>query len=182
MQGACASRDNQRGAGSLPASLHLTPQPPWDVCLPCLGTHSTAEPPVPCHGGQGAAVPPCPPHGAPTQCCPPESFPQRGAAQGAGGPPSLMSSGHTDTWHGEPGHQAASSGGSVPSRSHWETSSAWPPSRQYQEWPGYCCVCQEAIALISLSPSPCFLGLSISRYLSKNSGCCPSLFRSEESI
>lgn len=50
--------------------------------------------------------------------------------------------------------------------------SAWPPSSRYQEWPCYCCICQEAMALISWSLSPCFLGLSIPRYLSKNWGCC----------
>lgn len=49
-----------------------------------------------------------------------------------------------------------------------EIFSIWLPSSQYQEWPCYCCARQEAMALISWSLSPCFLGLSISRYLSKN--------------
>lgn len=53
------------------------------------------------------------------------------------------------------------------SGSHSKIFSVWPLSNQYQEWP-CCCCAQEAMSLISWSLSPCFLELSISRYLSKN--------------
>lgn len=174
------SRDNCPAdpAGGLASCLHrlISPHSPCGtfVC-PAWGLAPRPSLQLVCYRGHGLAGQPCLPHGAPGTVLSAQGLPTAEDVRGPGCPTSQETAGcpapcqRVGTWHGDPGHWAGLPGGSLlPCPAHSETFSAWPLSSQYQEWPCYCCVCQEAMALISWSLSPCFLGLSIPRYLSKN--------------
>ena len=160
------------GAGSLLASPHRTPQPRRTFACPpgdrhrgkASGRPTAGGVSLPCH----SARPTEPQHSViPTRAS--RSSEQAATSPFAGCPALCHQAG---TWRRDAGLWVATQGLwamlCIPVRQR----SAWPPSRQYQEWPGFCCACQGAVALISPSLSPCFLGLSSTRYLSKNSGCC----------
>lgn len=162
------------GAGSLLASPHRTPQPHKMFACPPGDQHhgkasirpTTEGVSLPCHSARSRSPSTVP---SPRELPAAASRLRHPHLQRA---PALCH--QVGTWHRDAGLWVATQElwalVCIPLQEH----SAWPPSKQYQEWPSFCCACQGAVVLISPSLSPCFLGLSISRYLSKNLGCCRS--------